>query len=94
MMRSQITLSPEDHRRARRRAGELGVSLAEYLRQLVRADLAQLESAQRDISVIFGLGSSSGSDVAANKDRYVGEAVASGRSGARICRRLSGYRLR
>ncbi len=35
MARTQITLEPETHNVTRQRAGELGVSLAEYLRTLV-----------------------------------------------------------
>lgn len=75
MSRTQITLSPENHRQARRRAAELGISLAEYIRRLVDRDLQETPSARADISVIFGLGDSGGSDVATHKHEYVGEAV-------------------
>ena len=75
MSRTQITLSPENHRQARRRAAELGISLAEYIRRLVDRDLQEASSARTDISVIFGLGDSGGSDVATHKHEYVGEAV-------------------
>lgn len=78
MMRTQITLYPEEHRGARRRAAELGISLAEYLRRLVQRDLETPE-ASGDISAIFDLGDSGGSDVAARKDAYIGEAVAARR---------------
>lgn len=72
--RTQITLGREDHRRARRRAAELGVSLAEYMRRLVRADLGDTPR-RGDVSDIFGLGNSGGSDIARHKDEYVGDAV-------------------
>lgn len=82
MMRTQISLDPEEHRLARRRAHELGISLAEYLRRLLRRDLEEPNEPPGDISVIFGLGNSGGSDIAANKDTYVGEAVAARRNRA------------
>ena len=75
MSRTQITLSPENHRLARRRAAEQGISLAEYIRRLVDEDLREATTAKVDISVIFGLGDSGGSDVATHKHDYVGEAV-------------------
>ncbi len=74
MARVQIALSPEDHRRARARAGELGISLAEYVRRLVAHDLGS-GGPHVDASALFDLGDSGGSDVATEKDRYVGEAV-------------------
>ena len=76
MMRTQITLYPEEHRRARHRAAELGISLAEYLRRLVKRDL-EPTPAKGDISAIFDLGDSGGSDVAKHKHEYVGEAAES-----------------
>lgn len=54
----------------------------EYLRQLVRTDLDQPAKESGDISAIFSLGNSGGSDVAANKDMYVAEAVATDRAGS------------
>jgi hypothetical protein len=74
MVRTQITLDPQIHKRARQRAAELGISLAEYMRRLVTKDLGETPRVT-DPSVIFNLGSSSGSDVAREKDRMVGEAV-------------------
>jgi len=71
--RTQILFEPEEHRYARRRAAEEGVSLSEYVRRLVRRDRG--EETRGDISTILGLGDSGGSDVARYKDRYVGEAV-------------------
>ena len=61
-----------DHR-AKRRAQELGVSFAEYVRRLIVKDL---ESRRQDggIEELFGIGDSGGADVAADKDRYLDEA--------------------
>jgi len=74
MERTQLNLTAEQHRKARKRAEELGISLAEYVRRLVDADLKAMA---RPVSVeaVFDLGDSGGSDVARFKDDYVGEAV-------------------
>ena len=73
--RTQITLPDEDHRRARARASDLGISLAEYIRQLVADDLHSERNAA-PVDALFDLGTSAhGSDVSAQKDAYVGEAV-------------------
>jgi hypothetical protein len=68
-------MSPEDQRRARARAGELGISFAEYVRRLVQQDLGQQTQGTAEPHAIFDLGDSGGSDIAREKDRYVGEAV-------------------
>ncbi len=72
--RTQITLDSADHLKARRRAADLGVSLAEYLRRLVRADLGG-EQRSADVSMLFALGDSGGSDIARHKEAYIGDAV-------------------
>jgi hypothetical protein len=74
MARTQITLSPELQKQARRRAGELGISLAQYLRELVAADLGARKP-KADRSAVFALGESGGSDISVDKDRMLGEAV-------------------
>jgi hypothetical protein len=79
MVRAQISLDPEQHRLAKRRAAELGISLAEYLRRLVAADVGGRLNSAPDTSVIFDLGDSGGSDVARNEDRYLSEVVDRGR---------------
>src|SRR5439155_25066569 len=61
MSRTQITLDPEIQRRARKRASDLGVSLAEYLRRLVARDLAGSQPAA-NVAAVFDLGASAGSD--------------------------------
>jgi hypothetical protein len=67
MSRTQFTLDPEIHRRARRRASDLGVSLAEYIRRLVARDLGN-SPASANPAAVFDLGASACSDVARNKD--------------------------
>jgi hypothetical protein len=78
MARMQISLSAEDHRRARARAAELGISVAEYVRRLVSRDLGEGRRAF-DPQALFDLGDSGGSDIAHAKHRYVGEAAESAR---------------
>lgn len=73
MARTQITLESQTHQRARQRASELGMSLAEYMRRLVARDLAGPE-AKADVTCIFDLGSSGGSDIARDKDAMIGDA--------------------
>lgn len=74
MAKTQITLESEMQRRARQRANDLGVSLAEYFRRLVARDLARPQ-AGADIARIFDLGDSGGSDVARNKHAMIAEAA-------------------
>jgi hypothetical protein len=79
MSRTQITLDPETQRKARHRAAQMGVSLAEYVRRLVARDLDEPRRAV-DVRAVFDLGRSSGADVARNKDAMLGEAAAALRS--------------
>lgn len=74
MVRTQIALDSESHRRARECAADLGISLAEYVRRLVDRDLGERER-RADPSAFVNLGSSGGSDIARFKDEYVGEAI-------------------
>lgn len=76
MARTQITLDPETQKQARRRASDLGVSFAEYVRRLVAQDIGG-ERPKADPSAIFDLFSSGGSDIAKHKDEMIGEAVSS-----------------
>jgi hypothetical protein len=78
MSRTQITLESEMQRRARQRASELGVSLAEYVRRLVARDLARPEG-NIHVERIFDLGNSGGSDIARHKDAIIAEAFGSRR---------------
>jgi hypothetical protein len=74
MARTQISLEPEAQRLAQRRASELGVSFAEYIRRLVARDL-EGPRPKGDVTRIFDLGKSSGSNIRRNKDKMIGEAV-------------------
>ncbi len=76
MSRTQVTLESQTHRRARQRASELGVSLAEYVRRLVARDLAGPQP-EVYVTCVFDLGRSSNSDVARNKDSMIAEALQS-----------------
>lgn len=75
MVRTQITFRPEQLKRARRKATELGISLAEYVRRLVDRDLSDELPERFDVTRLFALGDSGGSHIARHKDDYVGEAV-------------------
>jgi hypothetical protein len=77
MSRIQVSLTPEEHRRARARAAELGISFAEYVRRLVARDLGDT-TRNAPPQALFDLGDSGGSDVARNKHRYVADAVQAG----------------
>ena len=74
-MRTQIDLGPEQHALAKRKAVDLGISMAEYIRRLVEQDLAQPRP-NSDISAIFGIGDSGGSDIAVDRKAATAEAIA------------------
>ena len=78
MARTQLSFERETLQRARRRAVEMGISLAEYVRRLVDADLSQ-GPPSTSAETVFDLGSSDGSDIASDKDRMIAEAIAQGR---------------
>jgi hypothetical protein len=73
MSRTQITLEHAVQRRARQRATDLGISLAEYFRRLVARDLACPE-VPANVDRIFDLGNSDASDIARNKDSMIAKA--------------------
>jgi hypothetical protein len=75
MARTQITLEPEMQRRARQRASDLGVSLAEYVRSLMARDLGN-SPAKAAPALVFDLGKSRRSDIAKDKDAMIAEAFA------------------
>ena len=77
MTRTQISFDRPMLKRARDRAGQLGISLAEYVRRLVAQDL-EAGAVPADPSAVFDLGSSGSSDIAANKDAMLGEAFSGG----------------
>lgn len=76
--RTQVSLDLETQRRARKRAAELGVSFAQYVRGLIARDLTQ-PSRRPDPSLVFDLGTSGAADIARDKDAMLGEAVAAER---------------
>lgn len=80
-MRTQIDLEAEQHALVKRKAADLGISMAEYIRRLVERDLNQTASSS-DISDIFGIGDSGGSDIAVDRKGATAEAIA-----ARVQRR-------
>ncbi len=73
VVRTQITLDSDTHRRAKRRAADLGISFAEYVRRTPGRDLG--DEPKGDISEIFGLFDSGRSDIARHKEQYLDEAV-------------------
>lgn len=84
MVRTQITLRSEQHARARARAAELGVSLAEYMRRLVDQDLTEF-SRKAHPSIVFDLCTSEGdSDIASDKHRMIAEATRAGKLGSAV----------
>ena len=74
MKRTQLSFTPEMLREARRRADGLGISLAEYVRRLVAADLEGDEHAA-DPSAIFNLGRSRVSDIARRRDAMMARSL-------------------
>lgn len=80
--RTQIYLPDTEHRKARIRAAEQGISLSEYIRRLVRRDLEGVGAGSpATIDEIFALGGAGEpTDVGRDKDRLVGEAIETDRS--------------
>ena len=74
-MRTQIALDPEQHAKVKRKAAGLGITMAEYIRRVVDADLASAEP-QAGPAAIIGIGASGGSDIAAEGKSAVAAAIA------------------
>ena len=79
-IRTQITIDSDLLRRARVKAARLDISISEYIRRLIAADIADRErktdSGKRDISMVFDLcASGEPTDIARDKDEMIGEAV-------------------
>lgn len=76
----RVTLSEADHAQVAEKAAAMGISVAEYIRRLVRRDLEDraVRSAP-SVSELFGIGDSGANDVAAQERRYVGDAIADGK---------------
>jgi hypothetical protein len=77
MTRTQLSMDREMLRKARTKASQLGISLAEYVRRLMAEDLGERAPAI-DPTAVFNLGDSGGSDVAKNKDRMIAESYSKG----------------
>lgn len=78
MVRTQISIEAELRSRIRERTRVLGISMAEYFRQLVERDLSQPQR-RVDRSAIFNLGASTGTDIASQKDRMAAQATEVGK---------------
>lgn len=74
-MRTQIALESEQHALVKRKAADLGISMAEYIRRLVERDLQQTGTGT-GISAIFGIGDSGGSDIAVDRKSATADAIA------------------
>lgn len=74
-MRTQIALSQEQHAGVRRKAGELGISMAEYIRRLVDQDLVETRT-HADLTSITGLFNTGGSDIAKERPQAIRTAIA------------------
>jgi len=74
LTRTQISLERELHRKAKRRAEELGISLAELTRRALAREVESQQTPSADLSAIFALGGSGGSDISRNKEAYLGQA--------------------
>lgn len=73
--RVQITIDPELRERAQRRANDLGISFAEYVRRVLAGDLGPPRP-KPDISVIFDLVTDGPvTNIAKDKDKMLGEAA-------------------
>lgn len=82
-MRTQISLSPEQHARVKRRSSELGISMAEYIRRLVDRDLVPART-NADLTSITGLFDSGGSDIANERSEAIRGAIAERAARTRI----------
>ena len=78
MVRTQISIESELRSRIRARTRALGISMAEYFRQLVEQDLSE-SPRHADRSAVFNLGASGGADVGRRKDEMAAEAVRAGK---------------
>jgi hypothetical protein len=74
LVRTQVSLPADDHRRAKQRAADLGVSLAEYIRRLVTQDLEESRGGA-DVTRLFALGASGVTNVSENHDAHLAEAL-------------------
>ena len=69
-----IVLEPALEKRAQQHAQQLGISLADYIAQLITQDLGNPVPISNP-SIIFNLGDSGGTDIARDKDHLLGAAI-------------------
>ncbi|MGA7270195.1 MAG: ribbon-helix-helix protein, CopG family [Acidimicrobiia bacterium] len=81
-MRTQIALDAEQHARVKQKAARMGITMAEYIRRLVARDLDSV-SPEADPDSIIGIGSSGGSDIAAEGKAAIVAAAVAGRRASR-----------
>jgi hypothetical protein len=74
MVRTQISFEPSELEEAKQRAGALGMSLAEFVREAVRKEL-EAEPPVGDISAIFGMFSGPYVDTGKSIDDEFGDAM-------------------
>jgi Arc/MetJ family transcription regulator len=74
VVRTQITLDAEVHRRAKKRAAELGISLAEYVRRALDHELGEPQD-RGDVRGIIAVIDTGPNEVSANVHAHVGEAT-------------------
>lgn len=68
-------MDPETRRRAQAKAADLGISFAEYVRQLLTQDLGESKP-KGDITSVFNLiDEGPPTNIARDKDKMIGEAV-------------------
>lgn len=84
MTRTQVYLTPKQHRALKKEAAREGVSMTELLRRLVDAHLLggrdKRRPAKERILAFVALGESGRKDVSANHDRMLDEALRGGSS--------------
>jgi len=77
LKRTQVYFEPEQHRLLKKEAALQGISLAEFLRRMVREYLRE-EPARKDFFKIVGMGKSGRSDISEKHDYYTAESISSG----------------
>ena len=73
-MRTVITLPDHMHARAKQRAADLGISLAEFARRIFEKELG-MPAPQGDIDSICGMVTGEPFDMALDRERILGEAA-------------------
>ncbi len=81
LQRTQIYLHPEQHRALLREASKKGISLAKLIREIIAKHLEEqarpVTAAKETFLRIVGMGASDKTDVSAQHDHYLAEALKS-----------------